>query len=90
MSLDSLETLRAFSEKVGAVYPMGSDRGEREAVRAFGVPVSQGGFAQRSLFVIDPAGVLRYVDYDYRIREDYPEVFRTLRAIQGEDPPQGR
>ncbi len=91
MSLDSLETLQAFSEEVGASYPMGSDRGEQQAVTAYRVPVRGGQYAQRSLFVVDPDGVLRYVDYSYRIREDYPEVFRVLEEIrEGRRPPQGR
>jgi len=67
VSLDSLETLRAFGESVGAGYPMGSDREKREAVTAYRVPVSRGEYAQRSLFIVDRKGILRYVNYSYQI-----------------------
>jgi len=81
VSLDSIETLEAFSENVGADYPMGSDRDQRSAVTAYRVPVSRNGNAQRSLFIIDPEGILRYVNYRYRINDDYPDVFRILEEI---------
>ena len=82
VSLDNLDTLREFSAQVGADYPMGSDRAEQAAVEAYRVPVNLGQFAQRSLFIIDPDGILRYVNYTYRIQADYPEVFRILEAIR--------
>ena len=85
VSMDSLETLRQFSEEVGATYPMGSDRGEQAAVGAFRVPVSSRGYAQRSLFVIDPDGIIRFAAYSYRIREDYPAVLHILERIGRRD-----
>ena len=81
VSLDSIETLRAFSAEVGADYHMGSDRDQRSAVSAYRVPVSRNEYAQRSLFIIDREGILRYVNYRYRIDDDYPEVFRILEEI---------
>ena len=83
VSMDRLDTLREFSEHVGADYPMGSDREERAAVTAYKVPVSVRRFAQRSLFIIDPKGILRYVNYRYRIDEDYPAVLKVLEEIRG-------
>ncbi len=62
---------------------MGSDMEDRSAVTAFKVPVSRGQYAQRSLFVIDPQGILRYVNYRYRIGADYPDVLKTLEEIGG-------
>jgi peroxiredoxin len=59
---------------------MGSDQEDRSAVTAYHVPVRRG-TAQRSLFVVDPDGVLRYVNYRYRIRDDYPEVLAVLERI---------
>ncbi len=38
-------------------------------------------YAQRSLFIIDREGILRYVNYRYRIDDDYPEVLRILEEI---------
>lgn len=83
VSMDNLETLRDFSEHVGADYPMGSDREERAAVTVYKVPVSIRRFAQRSLFIIDPDGILRYVNYRYRIDADYPKVLEVLEEIRG-------
>ena len=82
VSLDSLETLRAFSESVGADYPMGSDRDQRAAVTAYRVPVSRGEYAQRSLFIVDKEGILRYVNYRYQITENYPDVLKVLEEIR--------
>lgn len=82
VSMDSLETLRAFSEHVNADYPMGSDRQSRTATSGYRVPLIRGEFAQRSVFVIDPEGKLRYVNYRYRIREDYPAVLEVLERIR--------
>ncbi len=82
VSLDSLETLREFSRHVGASYPMGSDLQGRPATGAYRVPITLGRFAQRSLFVIDPDGILRYVDYSYRIQADYPDVLLVLEEIR--------
>jgi len=82
VSLDSLETLRAFGESVGAGYPMGSDREKREAVTAYRVPVSRGEYAQRSLFIVDRKGILRYVNYSYQITDDYPDVLAILEEIR--------
>jgi len=84
VSLDSLETLFDFSREVNAAYPMGSDRESRVATTAYRVPVRLG-MAARTLFIIDRDGVLRYVNYQYRIREDYPEVFRILEEIAGRE-----
>jgi peroxiredoxin len=59
---------------------MGSDRENREAVSAYRVPVIAG-FARRSLFIVDREGTLRYVNYRYRITDDYPEVLKVLEEI---------
>jgi len=82
VSLDSLETLRAFSESVGADYPMASDREKRAAVTAYRVPVSREENARRSLFIVDREGILRYVNYRYRITDDYPDVLAILEEIR--------
>lgn len=60
---------------------MGSDREEREAVTAYRVPVTAG-FPRRSLFIVDREGILRYVNYRYRITDDYPNVLRILEEIR--------
>ena len=61
-----------------------SDR-TAEVVKAYGVkPLEIGGatYASRATFVIDRDGVLRYVNYDYQIREDYGPLMEALGALE--------
>ena len=38
-------------------------------------------YASRSTFVIDRDGILRYVNYDYQIVEDYGPLMEALNGI---------
>ncbi len=61
-----------------------SDR-TAQVVDAYGVePIEINGarYASRATFVIDREGILRYVNYDYQIREDYEPLMEALRAIE--------
>lgn len=60
-----------------------SDR-TAQVVNTYGVkPLEIGGatYASRATFVIDREGVLRYVNYDYQIREDYGPLMDALGAL---------
>lgn len=61
---------------------MGSDLEHHAAVNAYKVPLIRDAYPQRCLFIIDPDGILRYVNYQYRIDDDYPDVMKTLEAIK--------
>jgi len=61
-----------------------SDR-KSEVVDAYGVePIEIGGasYASRATFVIDREGILRYVNYDYRVREDYEPLLEVLAGLE--------
>ena len=58
--------------------------GNSQVVDAYGVePLEIDGvrYASRATFVIDREGVLRYVNYDYRIREDYEPLMEALATL---------
>ena len=61
-----------------------SDR-TAQVVEAYGVkPIEIGGatYASRATFVIDRQGILRYVNYDYQIREDYGPLMEALNSLE--------
>ena len=56
-----------------------------QVVDAYGVePIEINGarYASRATFVIDREGVLRHVNYDYQIREDYGPLMDALNALE--------
>ncbi len=56
-----------------------------QVVDAYGVePIEINGarYASRATFVIDRQGILRYVNYDYQIREDYGPLMEALDALE--------
>jgi peroxiredoxin (alkyl hydroperoxide reductase subunit C) len=60
VSCDAAPTLRAFREHLGVTIPQLSDfEPKGETCRAFGV-YHPGGFAQRALVILDPAGIVRW------------------------------
>ncbi len=61
-----------------------SDR-NAEVVRTYGVkPLDIDGstYASRATFVIDKEGILRYVNYNYKVREDYEPLLEALAALR--------
>ena len=61
-----------------------SDR-SAEAVKTYGVkPIEMNGstYASRATFVIDKHGVLRYVNYSYKVREDYEVLLKALSELR--------
>jgi peroxiredoxin len=61
-----------------------SDR-NAELVKAYGVKpqeINGATYASRSTFVIDKEGVLRYVNYQYKVREDYEPLLRVLAELK--------
>ena len=60
ISVDSVPTQKEFGAKNGVEFPLLSDF-KREVARVFGV-LSEEGYANRSTFVIDRQGTIRYVE----------------------------
>lgn len=61
-----------------------SDR-TSEVVKAYGVePIEINGatYASRATFVVDREGILRYVNYDYQIVDDYGPLMEALEALE--------
>jgi peroxiredoxin len=63
VSLDSVWANKAFREQLGADFPILSDS-KREVSRRYGVLNEESGFARRTTFVIDTAGIVRHIDQD--------------------------
>lgn len=88
ISVDLPHSQKAFADAHGLTFPLLSDF-TREAVRAFGIedPTFAGGVlpgvAQRSVFVIDRNGVVRYkwVAPSPGTEPDYAAVEQAVRAV---------
>ena len=60
-----------------------SDR-TAKAVEAYGVnqlEFNGAVYASRATFVIDKEGFLRYVNYQYKVREDYEPLLKVLTEL---------
>jgi peroxiredoxin len=56
-----------------------------EVIDAYGVkPLEINGskYASRATFVIDKQGILRYVNYNYKVREDYEPLLEVLAGLE--------
>jgi len=61
-----------------------SDR-NADVIDAYGVkPLEINGakYASRATFVIDKKGILRYVNYNYKVREDYEPLLEALQSLE--------
>jgi glutaredoxin-dependent peroxiredoxin len=87
VSVDVLGALQAFAEKLGLTYPLLSDF-SRETVKKYGVMISDPNsayyrMAQRSYFVIDKQGIIRYkhIMEDPGHMLDPEEIFNIVKKI---------
>jgi thioredoxin-dependent peroxiredoxin len=58
ISPQSLDSHERFQAKYGLTVPLLADP-EREVIRAYGV-LGPGGLVRRSIFIVDPSGIVRY------------------------------
>lgn len=61
-----------------------SDR-NAQVVKTYGVKQLEfngAAYSSRATFVIDKEGVLRYVNYQYKVREDYEDLLRVLAELK--------
>ena len=79
-------TLKAWAEQLGGLnYPLCSDFWPHGAVtRAYGVLNEEIGRPERSIIVVDGAGVVRYIDV-HQLREvpDDAEIAEELEKLEG-------
>jgi peroxiredoxin Q/BCP len=83
ISPQSVESHERFRAKYGLTVPLLADP-DREVIRAYGVP-GPGGRVRRSIFIIDPEGIVRYrhvalLGLHYRDVEQLAEVLARVRA----------
>jgi peroxiredoxin Q/BCP len=84
ISSQSIDSHERFTAEHGLTVPLLADPG-RTAIRAYGV-AGPGGFTRRSVFVIDPAGIVRHrhVALLGLTYQDVDDLDRALEAARGE------
>jgi peroxiredoxin (alkyl hydroperoxide reductase subunit C) len=66
-------------------FPMLADI-KRELTSALGILDKEAGVAQRATFLVDPQGIIRYVDVtDMKVGRNPKEVIRVLDALQTDE-----
>jgi peroxiredoxin Q/BCP len=86
ISPQSLDSHERFRDKYGLTVPLLADT-DRTTIRAYGV-LGPGGLVRRSIFIVDPTGVVRYrhvalLGLHYK---DVEALKRSLREAQEEAP----
>ncbi|MCK4573057.1 MAG: redoxin domain-containing protein [candidate division Zixibacteria bacterium] len=85
VSVDSVPCHIAWARSLGGLdFPLMSDYFPHgEAARKYGV-FHKKGFAERAVFLIDKAGIIRYVEHiDLMKLPDNDELFRQLALLEG-------
>ena len=84
LSVDSADCLRAWAESLGGItYPLLADFYPHGQVsQRYGV-LRREGYSERSLFIIDRDGIVRYVDvHDIGAQPDNEELFKVLAELE--------
>jgi alkyl hydroperoxide reductase subunit AhpC len=83
VSVDPLETHRAWVEELGGVeYPLLSDE-KKQASRAYGILEEQEGVSLRATFIINPAGAVSYLVVSHmNVGRSVEETLRVLKALR--------
>ncbi len=81
VSLDSVESHRAFSEKHNLSFPLLSDSASTVA-RAYGVLRPEGTSTRRVTFIIDKEGKIRYIFPKVNVMNHTQEVLEVLRTLK--------
>lgn len=80
VSADSLESHKAFAERLGGIpFPLASDE-KLEAAKAFDVVDDSGKRSRRAVFVIDPGGEILHAERWFQPGNpsQYEAIFRSL------------
>lgn len=84
ISVDHIWAHKAFSAGLGGLpYPLLADW-TKATTRRYGVLNEEGGHAQRSVFVIDRAGRVQFVNprFDARKREGYDALLEAVERLK--------
>jgi len=87
ISIDHIPSLKAWASSLGGInYPLLSDFWPHAAViETYGVLRSAKGDAERAIFIIDKAGIIRYVDiHDINQAPPNEEILAFLRKMDPE------
>ena len=81
ITCDPVASLAAWAKQLGGIaFPLASDFWPHGAVsRAYGVFNEQRGRSERAIFVIDAAGIVRYIDL-HQLRE-VPDETQVLEQL---------
>ncbi|MGH7770878.1 MAG: peroxiredoxin [Candidatus Binatia bacterium] len=82
VSVDSLETHRAWIEELGGInYPLLSDVDKRVS-RAYGVLEEKEGVSERATFIINPTGEVSYLVVSHmNVGRSVEETLRVLKGL---------
>lgn len=82
VSCDSIDSHTAWLNKIGYIsFPLASD--SEHAGLSYQLGILEDGKAQRATYIIDPAGIIRWVSvHDKLVGRSITEVLRVLDALQ--------
>jgi peroxiredoxin len=89
LSVDSEPCLKAWSERLGKItYPLLSDFYPHGQVASAYSVLRAEGYSERSIFVIDKEGIIRYVDvHDIKEKPDNDVLFSALAVLEPQAVP---
>lgn len=79
ISADNQQESDRFQEEYGLPFPVVGDP-EGRIIRAYGVPL-RGGYASRSVFLIDKTGIIRHINLAYNIENDRKQLDGWLAKL---------
>jgi alkyl hydroperoxide reductase subunit AhpC len=85
VSIDHKPALVAWSESLGGItFPMLSDFWPHgKTAHDYGVFREAQGMSERAIFVIDTAGIVRYIDvHDIKEQPDEEQIFDVLATLK--------
>ncbi len=84
ISIDHIPALQAWSESIGNItFPLLSDFWPHGAVaQRYGVFRSDLGMAERTIVIVDDAGIIRYIDvHELREQPDEEQIFEVITTL---------
>ncbi len=82
ISLDGVEELAAFAEKQELNFGLLSDP-DGSATQRYGALDPGGKYARRVTYVLDPEGILRYVDEQVNVASHGTDLVALVRKLKG-------
>ena len=79
VSTDSVKSHEGFKKKHGLNFPLLSDK-SKDIIKSYGV-VSDSGSARRETFLIDKAGVIRYIWTKVNVAEHSGEIAEKVKEL---------